>query len=74
METWSWRHEDMDTWTHGDMDTLRHGHMETWTHGDMELKYWGIGSFMKNCDLDAHCLCPYTLFFLSVMVRLFFTP
>jgi hypothetical protein len=36
METWRWRHGNMETYRHGDIETWRHGDMETWRHGDME--------------------------------------
>jgi hypothetical protein len=42
IETWKWRHGDIESWRHGDMETGRHGDMEAWRHGyghgDMEIK------------------------------------
>ncbi len=46
METWTWRHgdietcrygyKDIETWIHGEMETGRHGNMETRRHRGME--------------------------------------
>ncbi len=46
METWTWRHGDMETWKHRDrhgdmktsrMETWRHGEKETWRHGPRSM-------------------------------------
>ncbi len=45
METWTWRHKDMETRGKGDKETCKHGDMETyvetWRHGDMETQRHG---------------------------------
>ncbi len=32
IETWRWRHENMETWRHGTMETWIHRDVETWRH------------------------------------------
>ncbi len=56
METWKYRHGDMETWRHGDVEmwihgdteTRRHGDMETWRCGDMES--WRQGNGDKEIE------------------------
>jgi hypothetical protein len=35
METWTWRHGNMEIWRYGDMETRRHGE---WRNGEMNME------------------------------------